>query len=146
MKVSRSALLPYSAAQMFDVVADVRSYPAFLNWCDGMEVVAESSDEIVAKLRIVFSKLKFSFTTRNRMIKNESVSISLINGPFSSLHGEWNITTLSEQACKVSLEMEFEFDNALTQKVFGGMFQNVIATQLEAFHTRAKQLYGTQYA
>ena len=146
MKVSRSALLPYSAAQMFDVIADVRSYPAFLNWCDGMEIVDESSEEVVAKLMIAVSKLKFSFTTRNLMQQDSSVAISLVKGPFSSLHGQWLITTLNDTACKVLLEMEFEFDNALTQKIFGGMFQNVIAAQLDAFHNRAKQLYGTEYA
>ncbi|RBP48316.1 type II toxin-antitoxin system RatA family toxin [Arenicella xantha] len=142
MKVSRSALLPYSAAQMFDVIADVRSYPAFLNWCDGMEILDESHEEVVAKLVIAYSKLKFSFTTRNLMQRHESVAMTLVKGPFSNLQGEWLITTLNDTACKVSLDMEFEFESTLTQKVFGGVFQSVIAAQLDAFHNRAKQLYG----
>jgi len=62
MNVSRSSLLPYSVKQMYDVIADVRSYPAFLNWCSGMEIVSESDDELVAKLIISYGKLKFSFT------------------------------------------------------------------------------------
>lgn len=141
MNVSRSALLPYSAAQMYDVIADVRCYPIFLKWCEGMDVISESEEEVVAKLRIAFGALNFSFTTRNRMHKDASVKMSLVDGPFSSLSGEWLVHSLSDDACKVSLEMNFVFENAVTQKVIGQVFQKVIATQLEAFEKRAQQLY-----
>ena len=142
MKVSRSALLPYSAAKMFDVIADVRSYPGFLNWCDGMEIIQESDEEVVAKLLIKYGKLNFSFTTRNSMVKNESVIMSLVDGPFSNLGGQWQITALSEDACKVELDMAFEFENPVTQKVIGRVFQNVVSAQLDAFQKRAEALYG----
>lgn len=142
MNVSRSALLPYSIQQMYDVIADVRSYPAFLNWCNGMEIVSEADQEVVAKLLISYGKLKFSFTTRNVMLSNQSVSMSLIEGPFSTLAGQWTLQGLNESACKVSLDMDFNFDNVITQKLFGRVFQSVIAAQLDAFEQRAEQLYG----
>jgi len=142
MNVSRSALLPYNVRQMYDVIADVRSYPAFLNWCNGMDVISESDQEIVAKLLISYGKLNFSFTTRNVMVENHSVAMSLVEGPFSSLNGQWSLQQLDKSACKVSLEMDFNFENAITQKLFGRVFQSVIAAQLDAFQKRAEQLYG----
>lgn len=142
MKVSRSALLPYSAVKMYDVVADIRSYPGFLNWCDNMNILSETEDEVIAKLMISYGKLDFSFTTRNKTIKNKSIEMNLVDGPFSSLTGVWTILPLSEDACKVSLEMDFMFDNPITHKLFGRVFQKVISTQLDAFQKRAEQLYG----
>jgi len=142
MKVSRSSLLPYSAAKMYDVVADVRSYPGFLNWCDNMEIISETADEVIAKLVISYGKLDFSFTTRNQMIKNESVQMSLVDGPFTKLSGMWTILMLDDNASKVSLEMDFTFDNPITHKLFGRVFQKIISAQLDAFQKRAEQLYG----
>ena len=127
---------------MYDVIADVRSYPAFLNWCSGMAIVSESDDELVAELIISYGKLKFSFTTRNTMLENQYVSMQLVKGPFSKLSGQWVIQKLNDSACKVSLEMDFKFDNMIAQKLFGGAFQSIIAAQLDAFHNRAEQLYG----
>jgi ribosome-associated toxin RatA of RatAB toxin-antitoxin module len=146
MNVSRSALLPYSDAQIFDVITDVRSYPAFLNWCTGMELHEESNQEMVATLTIAYSKLNFSFTTRNIMQRYDSVTMELVRGPFSQLRGRWQIQALSDTACKVSLAMDFEFENRLAQRLMGRVFENIVSTQLDAFNRRAAQLYGDQYA
>lgn len=142
MKVSRSSLLPYSAEKMYDVVADVRSYPGFLKWCDSMQIISETPEEVVAKLIISYGKLDFSFTTCNKMVKNETIQMSLVDGPFSRLNGVWTILKLDDDASKVSLEMEFAFDNPITQKLFGRVFQKIISAQLDAFQKRAQQLYG----
>jgi ribosome-associated toxin RatA of RatAB toxin-antitoxin module len=142
MNVSRSALLSYSAKQMYDVIADIRSYPAFLNWCSGTQIVSESSGELVAKLMISYGKLSFEFTTRNTMIESQSVSMNLVEGPFSTLSGQWVLQPLSENACKVSLEMDFNFESLITQTLFGRVFKSVITAQLDAFQNRAEQLYG----
>jgi len=142
MKVSRSSLLPYSAEKMYDVVADVRSYPGFLKWCDSMQIISETPEEVVAKLIISYGKLDFSFTTRNKMVKNETIQMNLVDGPFSRLNGVWTILKLDDDASKVSLEMEFAFDNPITQKLFGRVFQKIISAQLDAFQKRAQQLYG----
>ena len=142
MKISRSALLPYSAKNMYDVVADIPSYPDFIAWCNGVNIVSETSQEVVAELIIAYGVLDFSFTTRNIMSKHQFIQLSLVDGPFSSLKGEWGFTTLDENACKVTLEMDFIFDNSVTHKVFSGVFQKVVNTQFEAFQKRAKTLYG----
>lgn len=142
MKVSRSALLPYSARNMYDVVADIRSYPGFLGWCDGTEIISESTSEVVAKLLISVSKVNFSFTTKNTNTAYESIELSLVDGPFSSLSGQWRFQQLGPEACKVSLDMDFQFDGAITHKLFARIFEKVIITQLDAFQKRAEIVYA----
>ena len=142
MKVSRSALLPYSVDQMYDVVADIPSYPAFLSWCEDSQVIRESDNEVIAKLVISYAKLSFEFTTRNNNIKNQSIELNLVDGPFTSLSGIWKFQALNEQGCKVSIDMDFDFDNPIAKKMFGKMFSKIVSTQLDAFQSRAKVLYG----
>jgi len=144
MKVSRSILLPYSAEKMFDVVADIRSYPSFLKWCDDIEIISESTEEVIAKLIISYSKLNFSLTTKNKMQQNKSITMNLVDGPFSNFTGQWLIEALNEDACKVLLEMDFMFESKITHKLFGRIFESVINDQIEAFQKRAEQLYGSR--
>ena len=120
----------------------VRAYPKFLNWCSGVQVISEGNDEMVAKLLIAYSKLNISFTTRNVLRENESLTMNLVDGPFSRLDGEWQIQDLGDSASKVSLEMEFDFESIIAQKLFGRVFQSVIAAQLDAFQKRAHALYS----
>ena len=144
MKISRSALLPYSAKNMYDVVADVRSYPGFLGWCDSVNVLSETPSEVIAELVIAYSKLDFSFTTRNTMKENQAIQLSLVEGPFSDLKGEWAFIELDENASKITLDMDFIFDNQIAHKVFSGIFQKFVNTQFEAFQQRAHSLYAVK--
>ncbi|MCL4166937.1 UNVERIFIED_CONTAM: hypothetical protein GTU68_020115, partial [Idotea baltica] len=108
---------------MYDVVADIRSYPAFLNWCNSTEIISESPEEVVAKLVITYSKLNIDFTTRNHNIHNQSIKLNLVEGPFTSLSGEWKFLALSDAACKVSLEMQFDFERSLTKRMMAKIFK-----------------------
>ena len=146
MKVSRSALLPYSAKNMYDVVADIRSYPGFLNWCENTEIISETdlknTQEVIAKLMISYNKMDFNFTTKNLNTAYQSIQLSLLDGPFSMLHGVWQFHALDAQACKVSLDMEFTFNSAITHKLFSRVFEKIIVAQLDAFTKRAEVVYG----
>ncbi|MCL4158080.1 UNVERIFIED_CONTAM: hypothetical protein GTU68_028183 [Idotea baltica] len=142
MNISRSALLPYSARQMYDVVADIRSYPGFLNWCHASEVISESDQEVLAKLMISYTKLNFEFTTQNLNTPYESIKLSLVDGPFTALSGQWSFVALSDEACKVSIDMSFDFERSLAKHMMAKVFSNIITTQLEAFQDRAKVIYG----
>jgi len=144
MNISRSAILPYTTRQMYDVVADIRSYPRFLNWCEASQIISEIDQEVVAKLKISYAKLNFEFTTRNINSPHQSIQLNLVDGPFSSLSGEWTFVELSKDACKVSIQMTFDFENSLTKKMMAKVFSNIIATQLEAFQSRAKVIYGAR--
>ena len=146
MNISRSALLPYSARQMYDVVADIRSYPGFLNWCQGSEIISETDQEVLAKLVISYTKLNFAFTTRNLNTPHQSIKLSLVDGPFTNLSGEWCFSALSEEACKVSIDMDFDFDRSFAKHMMAKVFSNIITTQLEAFQDRAEVIYGAPNA
>lgn len=141
-QVNRSALVLHTAEQMFELVNDVRNYPDFLPWCASTEVVSEAADELVATLYLSKGGLKYSFTTCNLLQRPRSMSISLVEGPFSSFKGVWTFTPLNEEASKVELQMEFEFKGKLTGLAMSKVFNSVATTLVDAFVTRADQVYG----
>lgn len=141
-QVNRSALVLHTAEQMFDLVNDVRSYPNFLPWCASTEVVSECDEELVATLHLAKGGLKYSFTTRNHLHRPGKMDIALVEGPFSSMHGIWVFTPLSEEASKVELTMEFEFKGKLTGLAMSKVFNSVATTLVDAFVSRADQVYG----
>jgi ribosome-associated toxin RatA of RatAB toxin-antitoxin module len=142
MKISRSALLAYSAQQMYEIVADVQQYPDFLNWCDEVTVLGEQENIVTARMHIAYSKLNIRFTTRNQNTPTDSIAMSLVDGPFSSFDGLWQFKQLGDCASKVSIEMNFNFDNSLAPNILGKVFEKVISMQLESFQKRAQQLHG----
>ena len=138
--VERSALVAYGAERMYELVADVEAYPQFLPWCKSAESRTEFNGDVIASLGINFSGVRQRFTTRNRHDPNHSIDISLVSGPFKSLHGQWRFTPLSPQACKVELVLSYEFANALLQRLVGSVFHRIAATLMESFIKRAEQL------
>ena len=112
-KVSRSALVPYSCEQMFDVANDAAHYPEFLPWCAGAKVFSETESEMVARLELTKGGMHKSFTTRNTKCRPDSIDIQLEEGPFHELTGKWTFEALGTQGCKVTLELAFEFSGGL---------------------------------
>lgn len=142
MNVLRSALLPYSAEKMYDIVADIEAYPDFLNWCSAADIVSQQPDWVIARLKIEYSKLNILFTTRNQNTPGKSILLSLVEGPFVDLSGEWRFEALTPEACKVCIEMDFNFEKSLTRKVLSGVFKKTIGMQLDAFQKRAELIHG----
>lgn len=140
--ISRSALVMYSAEQMFDLVNDVQSYPQFLPNCAAAEIREQSNEEMVAALQIKKGGLSKWFATRNQFVGKEKVNMALVDGPFDSLAGAWEFIPLDEQACKVVLNLEYQFSNGLIEMAFGGIFKEVASSMVNAFTSRAKVIYG----
>ena len=140
--VSRSALVPYSAQAMYELVNDIETYPQFLPWCRSAIISSRSENEICATLEMAKGALKKSFTTRNRLYKNEKIEISLLNGPFRHLQGFWRFQALDESSCKVSLHMEFEFSSRLLAITAGPIFSQISDSMVDAFCRRAEVVYG----
>lgn len=141
-QVDRSALVLHTAEQMFDLVNDVASYPQFLPWCSGSTVI-ESTDEVMqASLHVAKAGLKYSFTTRNELERPQIIRMALVEGPFSSLSGVWTFKPLSDEACKVSLNLEFDFSGKLASMAMSKVFNQMAATMVDAFVSRADQVYG----
>jgi len=140
-EVNRSALVEYSAEQMFDLVNDVDSYSLFLPWCSGSEVLEQTETMLKGKIDLSKAGIKQSFTTLNTLNRPESIVISLLEGPFSELNGSWEFKILSESACKVTLHLEFDFLNAMLKAVVGPVFNVIANSMLGSFVNRANEIY-----
>ncbi len=132
----------HTAEQMFDLVNDVESYPQFLPWCSGSTLIDSTETTMQASLRVSKAGLKYSFTTRNQLERPGMIRIELVEGPFSSLSGLWTFKPLSEEACKVSLSLQFDFSGKLTSLAMSKVFNQMAATMVDAFVNRADQIYG----
>lgn len=142
--VSRSAIVPYSAEAMFRLVDDVDSYERFLPWVKRSTEHHRDSDTVRATL--VFSKGGFekAFTTLNRLQHGKMIDIRLVEGPFRHLDGYWRFQQLGDDACKVSLDLEFDFANRLLGMAFGRVFTQVASTLVDSFVRRANDVYGRE--
>lgn len=141
-KITRTALLPYSAQQVFDLVNDVASYPEFLPWCGDAEVVSQTEFEMQAKVTIARAGIKQTFSTRNHLVPGQRIEMNLVDGPFKALKGEWEFKVLDVDACKISFEVEFEVSSGLLNAAIGPIFEQIANTLVDAFCERAKQVYA----
>ena len=140
--INRSALVMHSVEQMYDLINDVLSYPNFLPDCSDSKIVEQSGDQMTASLLVNKGGIKKWFTTKNVLTKNKSVKLQLVDGPFKQLSGNWVLTALSEDACKISLELEYEFSSKVFDITFGRVFNGIANNMVQAFTQRAKEVYG----
>ncbi len=140
--VQKSALVKYSARAMYDIVTDIEAYPDFLPWCTGSRVISRKGDIVEAELQIAKGGFKNSFATRNINDKGGRITVSLLDGPFSSLDGVWSFLPLREDASKISLDLEFEINGMLASFAFGAVFNQICNTMVNSFTQRARQIYG----
>lgn len=140
-QVSRSALVPYSAAQMYALVKNVEEYPSFLPWCNDAEVHIRQPEFIEASLELHRRGISKRFRTRNALRENVSLGIELVGGPFRHLSGGWRFEQLGDTGSKVSLELEFEFENRATDLIFGRFFENTCNSLVDSFTQRAARMY-----
>ena len=140
--VQKSALVKYSARQMFDLVNDIEAYPTFLPWCSGSRIIKQNDNIIEAELTIAKGGFNKSFSTQNTVDEGNKINVSLLNGPFSRLEGVWDFMPLREDASKISLDLEFEMSGALASLAFGAVFNQICNTMVTSFTNRAKDVYG----
>lgn len=140
--IQRSALLMYSARELYELVNDVESYPLFMEGCSSAEILQRGADFMVARLELGRGGLRYAFTTRNTLQEPETITMSLVDGPFRALSGEWAFTPLAERACKVSLSLEFEFKSVVAGLATAGLFNKVANNLLDAVVERAALIYG----
>ncbi len=145
-RISRSALVHFSAEQMFELVDDIDSYQSFVPFCKDSKILSRSENEVTAKLLVAKSGIAKSFTTCNRLDKPNTIVLSLVDGPFSSLNGRWTFTELSDDACKIELNLEFKFSNKLATLAFAKIFNLLVESMISAFTKRAQELYHERSA
>jgi len=140
--ISRSALVMYSCQQMFDLVNNISAYPEFIPNCADARCKVLSEDELEGSLLINKAGISKWFTTKNQLVSDNQINMQLVNGPFKHLSGKWLFTKLDESACKVELNLDFEFSSKMIEMAFGKIFNQVTANMVNAFTQRAKQVYG----
>ena len=140
--VQKSALVKFSAQQMFDLVDDIESYPKFLPWCSGSRIIRREGDIVEGEIQIAKAGFHKTFATRNRIDRGGKIFLSLLEGPFSTLEGVWDFMPLREDASKISLNLEFEISGTLASLAFGPVFNQICNTMVTSFTQRAKVVYG----
>ncbi|SMY37498.1 Ribosome association toxin RatA [Photobacterium malacitanum] len=141
-QISRSALVPFSAQQMFNLVNDVESYPMFLPGCAGSKIIESSTSHMMASVDVAKAGIRKTFVTHNKLVDFNQIQMQLVDGPFRKLVGGWTFTELDATACKIELNLEFEFTSALIDVAFGKIFRDLTSNMVQAFTQRAREVYA----
>jgi len=134
-------LMPYTAEQMFDLVADVDKYPAFLPWCTGSRIRSKEGNELIADLSIGFGPFRESFTSRVTLDRPHAIMVHYENGPFKYLNNQWTFEP-DPRGCHAKFYVDFEFRSRMLQLAIGSVFGEAVRRMVGAFLKRAHDLYG----
>lgn len=145
--------LPFTARQMFDLVADVERYPQFLPWNSAARIRSrqtrpDGAEEISADLVISFKVFRERFGSRVILWPPEpdsgvlKIDTDYLNGPFKHMHSGWVFHDLPDNKCRIEFFVDFEFRNAIFQRLIGVVFHEAMARIVRAFEQRARDLYG----
>jgi ribosome-associated toxin RatA of RatAB toxin-antitoxin module len=137
--IHRHALVRHSAARMFRLVNEVGDYPRRFAWCEGAEVLERSATHMLARMDLRLGALRVSLTTRNELVEPTRIALRLVQGPFRDLHGSWHFHTLAEDACKVSLDLEFEAGGRLVGTALAIGFQSLADRLVDDFCREANR-------
>ncbi|CAD6510626.1 SRPBCC family protein [Candidatus Profftia tarda] len=143
--INRSALLPFSAMQMYHLVHDVSAYPEFLPGCIGSYVLDSGPNLMTATINISKAGMSETFTTRNILSENSSIKMQLLNGPFRKLRGAWYFISLGAKSCRVELYLEFEISNKLIEVMLYQLLKPLAVNMVTVFSERARELYNILY-
>ena len=143
---SETRPLPYTAQQMYDLVADVASYPQFLPWTAAARIKSteDKGDHMVmdADLVISFKVFRERFTSRVVLWpQDHKIDTEYLDGPFKYMKSNWSFKD-TDAGCEVSFFVDFEFRNAILQKIIGVVFNEAMQRVVKAFEKRAEALYG----
>ena len=137
--IRRSALVEQPAERMFDLVNDVAAYPRRFRWCETAQILEAGPERLVARLDLGLGSFRTWFMTKNTLQRPGSIDMQLKDGPFKRLHGRWQFQPLSDAACKVSLELEFEPTSRLLGPALALGFQGLADRMVNDFVRVAEQ-------
>ncbi len=139
-QVEKTVLVMHSCAAMFQLVDAVEDYPSFLPWCGGSELIERTPEFTQATIHIRYHGLQQQFTTRNHKQFPTRMDISLVDGPFKQLTGQWNFIALREDACKIEFKLEYVFANSLIERIIAPVFSHIANTFVDSFVKQADKL------
>lgn len=139
---SEVRILPYTPAQIFALVQDVRAYPQFLPWCQGARVYNEQDGVFTADVLIGYKMIREKYTSRVHCEHPSRIMVEYLSGPFNHLRNTWDFISLEGGHCEVKFFIDFEFRSALLRRVASVLFHEVVRRMVSAFEARAHALYG----
>lgn len=139
--IRETRAMPYTAEQMFDLVADVDRYPEFLPWVIATRIKSDSETEMVADMLVGFKALKEKFTSRVVKSRPGELRVTYIDGPLRDLDNAWRFRNV-EGGCEIDFAVDFAFRNPLFEKIAGQYFDRAFRKMVAAFEERAGELYG----
>ncbi|MFM5931179.1 MAG: type II toxin-antitoxin system RatA family toxin [Novosphingobium sp.] len=141
--IAETRRLPWSAAQMFDLVADVGRYGEFLPWVVATRVRSDSDEEMIADMLVGFSAIREKFTSRVIKQRPSSLEVLYLDGPLKDLDNRWQFRDLPEGGCEIDFSVQFSFRSAMFEKLAGQYFDKAFRKMVAAFEKRAEELYGS---
>lgn len=141
--IHRSALMPYSAQAMFEVVNNVAEYPEFLPWCAEVKIKTLNEGCMEASILMKKAGVNHWFTTKNTIETNKKIEMTLIDGPFKRLDGVWEFIEFDPQASKIQLDLNFEFSHGLGTALIAPVFTRIANTLVDSFCARANEIAST---
>ena len=136
-KIYKEEEINVSMPIIFNLINNIEEYPKFLPWCKKTEVSKEAENSQIGKIFISKSFINWSFSTKNIIDRNKSISLSLIDGPFDKLDGRWNFKKIDDNNTFVSLEINYKFKNSLIELSIEPIFKTIMNSILESFVDQA---------
>lgn len=135
--------LPYSAEQLYDLVADVAKYPEFLPWCLASRITKNESDTVFyADLVIGYKVFRERYGSKVTLTPSEHIHVEYLTGPMKYLSNHWKFIEEEDGSCTIDFFVDFEFKNRVIQNLIGVFFNEVVQRMVGAFEERARELYG----
>ncbi|VVT03091.1 Cyclase [Sphingomonas sp. EC-HK361] len=144
-KHAETRRMPYTAEQMFDLVADVKRYAEFLPWVSAMRVREDSETQTLADMIVGFKGLRETFTSRVEKQRPDHIRVDYVDGPMKYLHNDWHFRPDGD-GCFVDFAVDFQFKNRMFEMLAGQVFGLALRKMIGAFEQRAAQLYGAGVA
>jgi len=139
-RVEKSVLVAHTPERMFELVDRVEEYPDFLPWCGGTELKLRDEHRTVATIHIAYLGIRQSFTTENIKTHPREMRITLQDGPFAELEGDWSFFPLGDDACKIEFRLQYVFSSRVLETVLAPVFSHITNTFVDAFVRRADEV------
>lgn len=134
-------VLPYTPQQLYDLVADIESYPSFLPWCLAARIRKREGNVLVADLVIGFKMIRERYTSRVTLTPGQRIDVAYVDGPMKRLTNCWRFQP-HPAGCQIDFHVDFEFRSRVLQTLIGAVFHEAFRRMVGAFETRARALYG----
>ncbi|WHL25152.1 MAG: type II toxin-antitoxin system RatA family toxin [Candidatus Blochmannia vicinus] len=135
--------VPYSVEQMFHLVNDINSYTQFIPGCNVSKILEKKDNELIAEMNLVTNGMIKSLVTHNFFIKNKSIIILLVRGPFKSFYGYWKFVPITSDISRIEYVSYYEFKSIFIEKFFNHILKKKYKSIIKSFISRANQMYGT---